>query len=281
MQIDNELITFMILGKSVISILRPLLTFTVCVSCSIFFLQAKISPYSYRHFFGVQEKIKNQVTTSIIKPGIFNVLGDSVVYIGKKKGTTVCDIFISYVPTEEKSNVNIITAKSGTYSAQGENLFIVLKNGCKQELDRNNLIISTLNFDSFAYDITQFFHRFKLAQTNERNYMQSELLSLAKETNDLIRKRIYVAEYFSRLITPCVPIVNIMFVAFFMIRPKGRNKRKSYIIKSFFSGITGQILISTLIHASTKNNNIIVFNYVMIFSIVFLIFCLLSRGKSA
>jgi lipopolysaccharide export LptBFGC system permease protein LptF len=281
MQVDNELVTLMTLGKSAISILRPLLAFAACISCSIFFLQAKISPYSYRHFFDIQEKIRNQVSTSIIKPGIFNVLGDSVVYVGKKRGATVCDVFISYVPAEEKSNVNIITAKSGTYSVQGENLFIILENGCKQELDRNNLIISTLNFDSFAYDITPFFYRFKLAQTNERNCTQGELLSLAGETNDSRWRNIYIAEYFSRLTTPCIPIVTMMFVAFFMIRPRGRNKKKSDIIKSFFSGITGQIMISTLIHASTKNNDVIIFNYIIIFSIILFTFYLLSRGKLA
>jgi lipopolysaccharide export system permease protein len=280
MQVDNELVTLITLGKSATSILRPLLAFAMCISCSIFFLQTKISPHSYRHFFDIQEKIKNQVSASIIKPGIFNVLGDSVVYIGKKRGTTIGNVFISYVPAEEKANVNIITAKSGTYSIQGENLFIILENGCRQELDRNNLIISTLNFDSFAYDVTPFFYRFKLAQTSERNYTQDELLSLADGTKDLRWRRIYIAEYFSRLTTPCIPVVTAMFVAFFMIRPRGRNNKKSDIIKSFFGGIIGQITISTLIQASTKNNNIIIFNYIVIFSVIFFTFYLLSRGRA-
>ncbi|MDR0942610.1 MAG: LptF/LptG family permease [Holosporales bacterium] len=270
---NRELIILMSSGKSMFHIFSPMLLFSILIAMFTLYTQTMLCPSSHKGFEDVQESIKNRISMSLIKPGVFNVLGDSVVYVGGKTKSGLKNIFISHVSKGEHPSNDIITAAKGRCIRENGNYFIVLKNGYRQKLDENNSIVSTLEFSSFSYDITPFLKQNYLSKAESPNdKTQRELLEFAKNTKNLEMKRNCIAEYYSRLTTPFIPILNALTVAIFMLAPKGRKEESFDAFKSFLFGMVNQISVMTLVNLSTKNNKLIISNY----AIILLALCILS-----
>lgn len=282
MQSDKEILVFMTSGKSVFSIFSPVLTFAIFTFSIVLYLLTTLSPYAYKNFVNIQEKIQNQISMSIIKPGVFNVLGNSIIYIGSKTEDSISDVFISYIPKDKKAGSNIITAKNGNYLVRDEKLYISLDKGYRQELDEKNSVVSTLKFDNFSYDVTQFVKRYSQKVQKPYQKTQRELISEAKNLNDTKLKMKYISEYHSRLTMPFIAIINSIIVAIFMINPQNRGKRGIFVFKSFMYGIFCHITIMTLINMSAKQNKMIYMNYTIIcFLIIVLSLILVKKRKTS
>jgi lipopolysaccharide export system permease protein len=268
MRQDKELTVFMTSGKSSFSIFLPILVFSMFIVGTVMCLQMSISPSAYKHFEDIQENVKSQISMSIIKPGIFNAFGNSIIYIGGKTSTKLENVFISYIPVNKKSTTNIITAKSGTYEKEGDKYFIILKNGYRQELNNNNFVISTLKFEHFSYDVTPFFNRYYSRSKSPVGKTQKELLNVIKKTDNIEIKRNYTTEYHARFITPFITIINAFIIAIFLIVPREKYKGRFDAIKSFSLGIVNQIFITTLVNVSTKSDRFVIFNYIIVFALI-------------
>ncbi|GHT90112.1 hypothetical protein FACS1894113_5630 [Alphaproteobacteria bacterium] len=261
MQGDKELIVLMTGGQSKLSLCLPLFGFSILVAGFMLSLQAVLAPYSYKQLNNLHEQIRNQVSMSIVKPGVFNVIGSSVIYVSKKTDTSLEDVFISYVTKNKKAYSNIITAKKGSYALENNTLIISLESGYRQELDKNNEPISVLKFDNFSYDVTEFVHNFsqKIKKIHEKT--QGELLRDAKNAKDIETKNKYISEYHRRLTMPFLAIVNAIIVSLFMMKPDYRAKRWKGSILAFLTGVCAQILLMTAINASAKHTGLIQANY--------------------
>jgi lipopolysaccharide export LptBFGC system permease protein LptF len=208
---------------------------------------------------------------SVIKQGVFNVVGDSVIYIGKKTENTIEDVFISYIAKSGKMNTNIITAKSGRYILDQGNLFITLDKGFRQELDENNSMVSMLSFDNFSYNVSQFVKKFTSRTSRTYEKTQSELLDMAQraENSDLRNK--YLSEYHGRIVTSLIPLINAAIGLGFILTSGIRGRRSAHSVGIFLFGVIFQIIVMTLVNASSRYSTLIYSNYF----IVFLIFSIL------
>ena len=268
-------------GKSKLSVSSPLFVFTAMISGIILFLQAYASPYSYKNSIDILQKIQNQISMSIVKPGCFNVIGDSVIYIKEKKDDTLTDVFISYIPKNKNSHINIITAKKGRSLVDGNNLFISLDQGYRQELDENNNALSTLKFDNFSYDVTEFVKKHSKKKKKPCEKTQQELLDEASKIQDKELKHKYIAEYHSRITIPFISVINSIIISIFMIHTYNRTRRAFQALKTFGYGIICQISIMTLTNAASKYEFLVLANYFIIFiSIVGLLFISFKRKQS-
>jgi lipopolysaccharide export LptBFGC system permease protein LptF len=280
MQADREVTVFITSGKHPFSLFLPLLTLSICISGVILYLQTTASPRSYGIFRSFQDEIKKNFSATILKPKIFNILGDSIIYFRKRVGRELKDVFISYAPNKGISNTNIITAQSGSYISEGEKIFVLLNNGYRQEIDKSNMIVSTLRFENFSYDVTPFLRRVyaKVRKTSEKT--QSELLRDAIQTTNLEERQNYITEYHSRLTATFVPILNALVIAIFMIVAQDRRRAKIRLLISAFGGIFCQILVVTLTNILTKNEYMIIFNYIIIAFFMFFLFVTFMRKRN-
>lgn len=279
MQTDKEVIVLMTSGKSSLSIFKPLLALGCCVAGGILYIQTIGSPQAYKNFENLQEQIKSKISVTLLKPGAFNVMGESVIYIGERNDRELKDVFISYIPNKQMSHTNIITAQKGKYLSENGKIFIVLTNGYRQELSKSNAVIATLKFETFSYDITQFFKRFYSRSKRPNEKTQSELMEQAQKTADIEIKRNYIAEYHSRFISSFLPILNALIVAIFLIVAQERGRGKLESIMSFFAGVLSQAFVMILINASTKDSDMISYNYLIIFFTIIGLFTAFMRRR--
>jgi lipopolysaccharide export LptBFGC system permease protein LptF len=217
---------------------------------------------------------------SVIKQGVFNVVGDSVIYIGKKTENTIEDVFISYIPKGGKMNTNIITAKSGHYVVDRDNLFITLDNGYRQELDENNSMISMLSFENFTYNVSQFVKKYTKRKSKIYENTQSELLAMAKKIENLELRNKYLAEYHGRIAVSLIPFINAAISLMFVLTSGIRSRRSMHSVGIFLFGVIFQIIVMILVNASSKYSPLIHINYLIIFLIISMIILITLRKKA-
>ena len=265
MQSDKEISIFMTSGRSKLFIASPLLLFSIIVSLSVFYMQTSVIPDSYKSMSSIQRKIQNKISLSVIKPGVFNVLGESVIYIGSKSGNSIKDVFISHIPKTDKQQTNIIVAKEGKYTIENNRLYITLLNGYRQLLDKNNEAVSGLMFEKFSYDVTQFVKKYSEKTVKVHEKTQKELFKDALKTKDPVLKTRYLSEAHGRITMSFIPIINGLIMAIFMISASYRGQRLLNSLKCLGSGVVSQIVMITLVNASRKSEMFINLNYAIIF----------------
>jgi lipopolysaccharide export system permease protein len=265
MRTDNEMTVLITSGKNEASVFAPVMIFSLLAAASEFYVQTVISPEAYKRFDIIQEKLKNQLSMSIVKTRTFNVIGSSIVYIGNKKQSSLEDIFISYIPKDDISNVNIITARRGSmYADKDGNYFIVLDNGCRQELKKDNTLVSSLKFKNFSYDITQFLRRYHYSTGKPNTKTQKELLRYAEAITDQELKRNCVAEYHYRFLSPFVIIINALIVGLLLLKAVGRGERRLDIMKCFAFGALNQVCFLIAKNITTRCGELILANYIAV-----------------
>ncbi len=275
MHSNEEITVFLTSGKIPFSLFIPLFVLGTVFSLGILYLRTTISPMAYKNFEDMQEKVKNNISINLLKPGIFNVIGESVIYIGERTDNELKKVFISYIPNNQQSHTNIISATSGKYVADNGKISILLDNGYRQEFDRYNKILATLKFESFSYDITQFFKRFYARPKRPNEKSQKELLEEVKIIKDQKLKQYYMAEYHSRYLFSTLPILESLILAIFLLKPIGRGRDRKVALKSFSVEILCQILIIILGNLSAKEFVIAYYNYiavVVLFAVLFVFF---------
>lgn len=216
---------------------------------------------------------------SIVKQGVFNVIGDSVIYIGKKTENTIEDVFISYITENRKMNTNIITAKSGRYVLDQGNLFITLDKGFRQELDENNSMISMLSFDNFSYNVSKFVKKYTGRTIKTYEKTQSELLDMAQKTKNPELKNKYLSEYHGRIIMSLIPLINATIALWFILTSGIRGRKSVYSVGIFLIGVVFQIIVMTLVNASSRYRVLMYANYFIVILIILTLILMILNKK--
>jgi lipopolysaccharide export system permease protein len=277
---DKEMTVLMTSGKTPLSIFAPFLLFASIISaCSLLF-QGYIAPNSLKSLNSLQETIQNKISMSVIKPGIFNVIGNSVIYIGKKTDNSIEDIFVSYVVDGKKASSNIITAKFGKCIIKQDAMLIELGNGYRQELDKNNSVISTLKFEHFSYDVTQFIKKHSEKAVKPHSKTQWELIDCMKSDDNPEIKAACTAEFHGRLAISFISIVNSIIAALFMFNAIARRSKNLNAFYGFSCGLFYQVLVMTVSNAAAKHEWLISANYSMAIILTVTLLFAIARGRS-
>lgn len=276
---DQELIVMMTSGKSTFALARPIILFALLLSVIMFHSQANLTPFSHKNMETIQRHMKNKISMSIIRSGVFNVLGNSVIYIGSKTDNSLDNIFISYIPSRFSNKTNIITAKSGIYNISQNKMFIVLINGFRQVIGEDHNVISTMKFKEFSYDVTDFMKRYTPSTNKPHEKTQKELFESANSTQDREIRAKYLAEAYGRYITSASPLIAALCVSIFLIIANNRGNRFRGLIKTFVSGLIIQLGLISLVNLSRKIEGFITYEFIITFSIFVVLFIIAFRKR--
>jgi lipopolysaccharide export LptBFGC system permease protein LptF len=277
---NNETQILMTSGKSISSISLPFISFATIVTSIVLCFQCYVAPRSLQNYDSLREQIQGKISMSIMKPKVFNVVGNSVVYFGKITKDSIENILISHISQNKELYCNIITAKVGQYIVDDNRLFIKLCNGYLQKLDKNNSVLSTLQFKNFSYDVTQFVKKYFEKSDKPYTKTQGELLVNIKNAENEKQKNACTAEFHKRLTAPFALIINALIVALFMLSPTFRRRKNSSIFRSFAYSALCQILLITSSNASFEHNFLIIANYIFILATIITLSTLLVRGRA-
>ncbi len=280
LQSNKELTVFLSSGKSPLSVLVPILFWGCCIAGLVTFCNTIGAPHAYKKFETLREKIYTEVSTNFLKAQSFNLVGDSVIYVGSRNHNSVNNIFIFHLSKKDNAIMNIITARHSSLIHSGNNILVQLDNGCRQEIDKNDDIVSTLTFDSLTYDITQFFQSSYKKSSKVKHKTQSELLQIARHSPEKKVRQNCLAEYHSRILISFSSIINALIVGIFLICTRERARGSKDAILAFSFGIISHVCLMVLMNLATKNNNLIIFNYTAVSLVILFLYVFFVQRRT-
>ncbi len=125
---NNELLAMKAAGISLYRIMKPLIILTVFLSIGSFYFYNQVIPVSYKKLIALMSSIRQLRPEIIVKEGVFsNEIDNYSIKVGRKSanGDMLYDIMI-YDHTEDKGNVTVTVADSGTMKITKDKKYMIL-----------------------------------------------------------------------------------------------------------------------------------------------------------
>lgn len=152
---DRELTVMRAAGLSPLTLARPGLALAALAMVSCFVLNLWIVPAAFAAFRQYQFEIRNRVAAFLLQEGVFTEVSDDLtVYVrardpdGTLRGILVED-------ARDKNSRATILAETGRLIGADVAPRVLLRNGSRQEIDRQTGRLNVLTFAENALDLTQ------------------------------------------------------------------------------------------------------------------------------
>ena len=125
---NNELLAMKAAGISLYRIMKPVIVLSILLSIGSFYFYNNVIPVSYKKLIALMSSIRQLRPEIIVKEGVFsNEIDNYSIKVGKKSpgGEMLYDIMI-YDHTEDKGNVTITVADSGTMKITKDKKYMIL-----------------------------------------------------------------------------------------------------------------------------------------------------------
>ncbi|MEM6617713.1 MAG: LptF/LptG family permease [Pseudomonadota bacterium] len=166
---EAELVVFMGVGVSPSAATRPFFTFGALCFLMMLTLTQLLTPWSLGLFQTRQHEISKEFLTQFVTPGTFTAPAQDVtLFFGEAAADgTLGDILIN----DRRSGTEVThTAAQGQVISDGDAPKLILFDGTIQRFARDRQTLSTIQFDSLSYDLSQF-----ARQVGERSLLTAEL----------------------------------------------------------------------------------------------------------
>jgi lipopolysaccharide export system permease protein len=125
---NNELLAMKAAGISLYRIMKPVMVLTIFLSIGSFYFYNQVIPVSYKKLIALMSSIRQLRPEIIVKEGVFsNEIDNYSIKVGRKSptGEMLYDIMI-YDHTEDKGNVTVTVADSGTMKITKDKKYMIL-----------------------------------------------------------------------------------------------------------------------------------------------------------
>ena len=287
---NNEMVIFWNFGISKLQVINFFLGFSIIVLLFQMFLNAFIVPKTLDTARSLLRSSDVNFLEGFIKPKKFNdtIKGLTIFTDQKEKNGILKNI---YLKKNTKTGFQITIAKTGKFENRNKNRILVLYNG--QTINGDDSKITTFNFEKSDFSLndlnTNTVYQTKTQEMPSKFLIYCiENLSFSKSSstrNDIINcsnKNLYniYKELHKRLVVPFyLPI--LILISFFLIVYSKENAnylKLKYII--FISGVTVIVFSESILKLITDdfNHNLIIFSLpIIIFTIIYLTFCIIFK----
>lgn len=252
LQNDRELVVMSACGYSNWSLAKPSIFFAILVTGFIYFINIFVLHESFRQVRDVEHKLKNSFPNLIVTSGVFNPMGDSMIYVRQKLGRNNLIGITAYVDKKDGSPYTI-TAKEGKLITKNDVPHILMKDGNRQVFNPVTKKLSIVYFDETVIAITG--PEKTTIQRAKKPYEFSimELATRGQKSQEKSQKLRMFVELGQRLISPLYPIAYTLLALIFILGSAySRNGKISTVIYIIVSAITLQVLCMGLINIGTK-----------------------------
>jgi lipopolysaccharide export system permease protein len=208
LQADSEVTVMRAVGVGPLRMIAPALAIAVIGTALGFAINLHLLPASYREFKLVQAQVRSAHTAVLLQEGVFTEIDEAVTVfveaqggIGDLRGIMVQDARDPVRPVT-------IIADQGTIIATATGPRIVLRNGNRQELNRDTGRVSFLFFERYSIDVERRLASEVARELSATERFLGELWNPEPDTPPATRAK-YLAEGHQRLVSP---FYNFTFV---------------------------------------------------------------------
>jgi len=230
---DSEIIVMNAAGMSPWLAFRALFASALIVSFLVLFVGSYFSPECLRIVRRWVTEVRTDVMTNIVQPGRFLTLEGALTFHIRERqpNGVLVGIFVNdrRNPAEEVT----LLAEQGQIVETQTGSFMVLQNGSAQRRRPNERDPAIVNFDSYAFDLSNFTHVARAFTYSARERYTWELAS--PPPNDPIYQREpgqFRAELHDRIVSPLYPLAFAIIAYAYLGAPRTTRQNRAMAICS-------------------------------------------------
>ena len=224
---NSELVVVNASGASASVLAKPLLA--LALVCSLFtgMVGHYVSPWSLLTLKVFATEMRADLVQVVIREGTFTKVEEGLVFhVAKREaGGVLSGILIS--DEREPGRSIIFTADKGFVTRQGENAYLLLRDGEIQQRNAGEESATIIRYDSYVFDLSTFAARIELGDIRPKERSTVQLLNpdpddpYLKERPGLYRSQIH--ERFSEMLWPFAYVLVMLAFA-----GQARSNRQSH-----------------------------------------------------
>lgn len=231
---ESELVIIAAAGGSPKRVTRPLLWLSLFVALLTAFLSIYVAPAGLKQLRGHVTQVRADLISSIMIPGAFTDVDSGLMVHIKERSV---DGFLGGILISDTRNPEIsfqYLADRGALVETGPSTYLVMQNGNIVRREKAENSSSIIEFESYAFDLSQFRERTTKAgyRTKERSTMEllGDLLNPDAEENS--KRSELGAELHSRFVAPLYAFCFAMVAMLFMASPQTTRSGQGIAILS-------------------------------------------------
>ncbi len=218
----SELVIIASAGGSPKRVTRPMLWLSLLVALATAFLSIYVAPAGLNQLRGHVIQVRADLISSIMIPGAFTDVDDGLMVHIKERSV---DGFLGGILISDTRNPEIsfqYLADRGALVETGPSTYLVMQNGNIVRREKAESSSSIIEFESYAFDLSQFRERTGKAGYRSKELSTTELLNDLfnpdAESND--KRSELSAELHSRFVAPLYTFCFAMVAMLFMASPQ-------------------------------------------------------------
>lgn len=218
----SELVIIASAGGSPKRVTRPMLWLSLLVALATAFLSIYVAPAGLNQLRGHVIQVRADLISSIMVPGAFTDVDDGLMVHIKERSV---DGFLGGILISDTRNPEIsfqYLADRGALVETGPSTYLVMQNGNIVRREKAENSSSIIEFESYAFDLSQFRERTGKAGYRSKERSTTELLNdlfnLDAEPNE--KRSELSAELHSRFVAPLYTFCFAMVAMLFMASPQ-------------------------------------------------------------
>ncbi len=231
---DSEIVIIAAAGGSPKRVTRPLLWLSLLVALLTGFLSIYVAPAGLKLLRGHIIQVRADLISSIMVPGAFTNMDRGLMVHIKERSV---DGFLGGILISDTRNPDITfqyLADRGALVETGPSTYLVMQNGNIVRREKSANSSSIIEFDSYAFDLSQFRERTSKAGYRSKERSTMELLQdmLSPEPKEDGSTTKISAELHSRFVAPLYAFAFAMVAMLFMASPQTTRSGQGVAILS-------------------------------------------------
>jgi lipopolysaccharide export system permease protein len=246
---DSEIIVMNAAGMSPWRLFRAFFNVAIVVSLLVTVIGAYFAPKGLRMLRDWLTEVRANVVTTVLQPGRFTTLEKGVT-IRLRERRPNGDLYGILVDDQRdpKQRVTVFAERGELVDRDGA-AFLVLQNGVAQRQETNQRDPAMVQFDRYAFDLSQFSTGAQAVKYSIRErYLWQLLFPDPKDPLYLEQPGQFRAELHDRLIAPLYPLAFVVIAFAYLGAPRTTRQSRNM---SLLGAITGVGLVRLVGFAST------------------------------
>lgn len=280
MFIESELVVMRSAGMGPAALALPTLMLSFVVAGIVGGLNLYVTPAARSALVMLERSVRNDFTQVLIRPGIFNEVGDGMTIFARERAADGSLSRIVIHDARDKARPKTTMGERAVVLTETTGIKIVVFNGYQQELSRTDGRMSQLSFDRYSVD-----YRFAASEsggrpTDARERSTLELLSPSDEVRgDERLYRQFVSELNGRLSSPMLaPAYALIAVAALLFGEFNRRGQSIRVAVAAAVTVMTQAAYLGATGLSTKNLSTVPLLYLLPALVIFVGVMILARG---
>lgn len=231
---ESELVIIAAAGGSPKRVTRPLLWLSLFVALLTAFLSIYVAPAGLKQLRGHVTQVRADLISSIMIPGAFTDVDKGLMVHIKERNV---EGFLGGILISDTRNPEIsfqYLADRGALVETGPSTYLVMQNGNIVRREKAQNSSSIIEFESYAFDLSQFRERTSKTSYRTKERSTTELLSnlINPDAEEKDKRSELGAELHSRFVAPLYAFCFAMVAMLFMASPQTTRSGQGVAILS-------------------------------------------------